>query len=182
MPRKTLELSLFWRTFCLLAILLAGGVFAWVQTLRALEFEPRAVQAAQQIASLVNLARVALAASDTINRVALVKSMAKQESVRLLPHEPGDQWEPFEVDRFSRDSGWRGWRTSALSMANSPVVRDSSSPSFLSVREPRSNSNGPKLTVSLSVEGAPGASSGGRRRSTACTRASSSRGLKGLPR
>jgi hypothetical protein len=24
------------------------GVFAWVQTLRALEFEPRAVQAAQQ--------------------------------------------------------------------------------------------------------------------------------------
>ena len=48
-------LSLFWRTFFLLALLLAGGVFAWVQTLRALEFEPRAVQAAQQTAGLVNL-------------------------------------------------------------------------------------------------------------------------------
>ena len=41
---------------------------------------------------------------------------------------------------------------------------------------------GPKLTTSLSEEGAPGASCAGRRRSTAWTRASSSRGLKGLPR
>ena len=60
MASKHVALSLFWRTFFLLAILLAGGVFAWVQTFRALEFEPRAVQAAQQIASLVNLSRAAL--------------------------------------------------------------------------------------------------------------------------
>jgi len=58
--RQPVELSLFWRTFFLLALLLAGGVFAWVQTLRALEFEPRAVQAAQQTAELVNLSRTAL--------------------------------------------------------------------------------------------------------------------------
>jgi two-component system, OmpR family, osmolarity sensor histidine kinase EnvZ len=102
MARNKLALSLFWRTFFLLAVLLVGGVFAWMQTFRALEFEPRAVQAAQQIAGLVNLARVALNASDTINRVALIKSMSKQESVRLAPREPGDKWEPFEVDRFSR--------------------------------------------------------------------------------
>ena len=60
MARANVALSLFWRTFFLLALLLVGGIFAWVQTLRALEFEPRAVQAAQQIASLVNLARAAL--------------------------------------------------------------------------------------------------------------------------
>ena len=42
MSRQPLALSLFWRTFFLLAILLAGGIVAWVQTLRALEFEPRA--------------------------------------------------------------------------------------------------------------------------------------------
>ena len=60
MQPQPVALSLFWRTFFLLALLLAGGVFAWVQTFRALEFEPRAVQAAQQIASLVNLARAAL--------------------------------------------------------------------------------------------------------------------------
>ena len=57
MPKNQVALSLFWRTFFLLAVLLAGGVFAWTQTFRALEFEPRAAQAAQQIASLVNLAR-----------------------------------------------------------------------------------------------------------------------------
>ena len=105
MARNKLAFSLFWRTFFLLALLLVGGVFAWTQTFRALEFEPRAVQASQQIASLVNLARTALQASDTINRVALIKNMAKQESVRLAPREPGDQWEPFEVDRFSRAIG-----------------------------------------------------------------------------
>ena len=36
MPRKHLALSLFWRTFVLLALLLFGGVFAWTQTFRAL--------------------------------------------------------------------------------------------------------------------------------------------------
>ena len=102
MPQKQVALSLFWRTFVLLAVLLLGGVFAWVQTFRALDFEPRAVQAAEQIASLVNLTGVALGEADPINRVTLVKSMANQESVRLLPHEPGDKWEPFESDRFSR--------------------------------------------------------------------------------
>ncbi len=101
MTKKLVALSLFWRTFFLLALLLAGGVFAWVQTFRALEFEPRAVQAAQQIASLVNLARAALRASDGINRIAVVKSMSNQKSVRLAPREPNDQWVPYEIDRFT---------------------------------------------------------------------------------
>ncbi len=105
MARTKLAFSLFWRTFFLLALLLVGGVFAWMQTFKALEFEPRAVQAAQQIAALVNLARTALQASDTINRVALIKNMARQESVRLAPREPGDKWEPYEVDRFTRAIG-----------------------------------------------------------------------------
>ena len=100
--RKPFAFSLFWRTFFLLAVLLMGGVFAWIQTWRALEFEPRAIQAAQQIAGLVNLARVALRASDGIQRVALVKTMAKPEGVRLLPREPGDKWEPYEIDRSTR--------------------------------------------------------------------------------
>jgi two-component system osmolarity sensor histidine kinase EnvZ len=103
--RRPVGFSLFWRTFFLLAILLAGGVFAWVQTLRALEFEPRAVQAAQQTAGLVNLSRAALRQADGINRVALVKSLGSQEAIRVTPREPGDRWEPFEVDRFTRRVG-----------------------------------------------------------------------------
>jgi two-component system osmolarity sensor histidine kinase EnvZ len=105
MARPPVGLSLFSRTFLLLALLLAGGIFAWVQTLRALELEPRAVQAAQQIASLVNLSRAALRYSDSISRVAVVKTMTDQESMRVLPREPGDRWEPFEVDRFTRRVG-----------------------------------------------------------------------------
>ena len=102
MPRQSVGLSLFSRTFFLLAVLLGAGIFAWVQTLRALEFEPRAVQSAQQMASLVNLSRTALRYTDGINRVAVVKTMTDQESIRILPREPGDRWEPFEVDRFTR--------------------------------------------------------------------------------
>lgn len=76
-----------------------------MQTLRALEFEPRAVQAAQQTAGLVNLSRVALQQADGITRVALVKSLGTQQAIRVAPHEPGDRWEPFEVDRFTRRVG-----------------------------------------------------------------------------
>ena len=92
------DLSLFWRTFFLLALLLVGSILAWLQTLRALEFEPRAVQTAQQIASLVNLSRAALVHSDSIARVSLLKTMTKEEGVRILPREPGDTFEPFDTD------------------------------------------------------------------------------------
>ena len=101
MPQNQLALSLFWRTFFLLAVLLASGVFAWTQTFRALEIEPRAVQAAQQIASLVNLSRAVLTSVDGINRVALVKSMSDPGSVKLTPREPSDRWTSYEVDRFT---------------------------------------------------------------------------------
>src|SRR5512140_1440760 len=90
-------LSLFWRTFFLLSLLLIGSIVAWLQTFRALEFEPRAVQTAQQIASLVNLSRAALVNSDSINRVSLIKTLADQEGVRILPREPKDTYAPFSL-------------------------------------------------------------------------------------
>ncbi len=96
-------LSLFWRTFFLLALLLVGSMSAWLQTLRALEFEPRAIQTAQQIASLVNLSRAALVHSDAINRVSLIKTMTDEEGVRIVPREPGDTFEPFDNDALSQN-------------------------------------------------------------------------------
>jgi hypothetical protein len=86
-------LNLFWRTFFLLALLLVGSILAWLQTLRALEFEPRTLHTAQQIASLVNLSRAALVHADAIARVSLIKTMADQEGVRILPREPGDKFD-----------------------------------------------------------------------------------------
>ena len=102
---NALGLSLFWRTFFLLALLLAGGIFAWLQTLRAMEFEPRAMEAAQQTARLVNLARAALKTSDGINRVALLKSLKASDAARVTPREPTDRWEDYETDRYTRRVG-----------------------------------------------------------------------------
>ena len=90
--RARVGLNLFWRTFFLLALLLVGSILAWLQTLRALEFEPRTLHTAQQIASLVNLSRAALVHSDAIARVSLIKTMADQEGVRILPREPKDKF------------------------------------------------------------------------------------------
>ncbi len=90
--------SLFWRTFFLLAALLLVSILAWLQTLRVFELEPRAVQTAKQIASLVNLSRAALIHSDSIARVSLIKTMTEQEGVRILPREPDDLFEPFDDD------------------------------------------------------------------------------------
>lgn len=100
--RDQTGLSLFWRTFFLLALLLFGSILAWLQTLRALEFEPRAIQTAQQIASLVNLSRAALVHSDAIMRVSLIKTMTEKEGVRVLPREPSDRYEPFDTDSVNR--------------------------------------------------------------------------------
>ncbi len=100
--RPRVGLSLFWRTFFLLALLLIGSIVAWLQTFRALEFEPRAIQTAHQIASLVNLSRAALVHSDAIARVSLIKTLADQEGVRILPREPSDRFEAFDKEALDR--------------------------------------------------------------------------------
>ena len=96
------ELSLFWRTFFLLALLLLGSILAWLQTLRSLEFEPRAVQTAQQLASLVNLSRAALVHADGIARISLLKTLSTEESVRIVPREPSDRFTHFD-DPINRE-------------------------------------------------------------------------------
>jgi two-component system osmolarity sensor histidine kinase EnvZ len=96
-------LSLFWRTFFLLALLLLGSIMAWLQTLRSLEFEPRAIQTAQQLASQVNLSRAALIHADAIARTSLLKAMSDQEGVHIVPREPTDVFVPFDTDSFGRE-------------------------------------------------------------------------------
>lgn len=97
-PRR--GVNLFWRTFFFLALLLFGSIVAWLQTFRTLETEPRAIQNAQQLATLVNLTRAALRYSDSIARVSLIKTLAEEEHVRITPREPLDKFEPFVSDEF----------------------------------------------------------------------------------
>ena len=93
---QKVELSLFWRTFFLLGLLLLGSTLSWLQALRAFDAEPHSLQVAEQTASLVNLSRAALEHSDAIARVAPIKTLAEQEGLRIVPREPGDRYEPLE--------------------------------------------------------------------------------------
>lgn len=96
------SISLFWRTFLLLGALLLGSVMAWFQTFRALEEEPRALQGAQQLASVVNLTRAAMVHADAIARVSLVKTLVEQENVRIAVREPSDTHKAYDQDPLSR--------------------------------------------------------------------------------
>lgn len=88
-------LSLFWRTFALLALLIFCSALAWLQLLRTQEYEPRMLRNAHQIASVVNLTRTALRHTDAIARVSLLKILADEEDVSISTREPNDTFEPF---------------------------------------------------------------------------------------
>jgi two-component system osmolarity sensor histidine kinase EnvZ len=94
--------SLFWRTFFFLSLLLFGSIVAWIQTYRALESEPRAVQSAQQLASLVNLSRAALRHSDAIASASLIKILADEGDVRISAREPKDTFVLFKGDNLDQ--------------------------------------------------------------------------------
>ena len=90
-PMPRFGLNLFWRTFIMIGLLLTFSTLGWVMTVRSVDLEPRATQTAQQIASLVNLSRAALIYSDSITRYALIKTLAEEEGVRILPREKDDK-------------------------------------------------------------------------------------------
>ena len=93
--------SLFWRTFFFLAVLLLVSIVTWLQTFSSLESEPRAIQNAQQIASLVNLSHAGLRYADAIARVSLIKTLAEQEGVRITPRKASDRYVPLGSDPLS---------------------------------------------------------------------------------
>jgi two-component system osmolarity sensor histidine kinase EnvZ len=88
-------LSLFWRTFALLALLICCSALAWLQLLRTQEYEPRMLRNAHQTASVVNLTRAALMHTDAIARVSLLKTLADEEDVNISTREPKDTFESF---------------------------------------------------------------------------------------
>ena len=88
-------LSLFWRTFILLSLLMLCSTLVWLLLFRSQEYEPRVLRNAHQLATVVNLTRNALIHTDAIARVSLLKSLADEEDVRLVIREPGDKVLPF---------------------------------------------------------------------------------------
>lgn len=90
-----LNLSLFWRTFILLALLIFFSSVAWLQMFKTQEYEPRILRNAHQIATVVNLTKTALKNSDAIARVSLIKMLADEEDVRIQLRERNDRIEAF---------------------------------------------------------------------------------------
>ena len=102
LPASWQGISLFWRNWFALALILLGCMLAWLQSYRALEFEPRALQSARQVASLVNLSRAALRHADSIARVSLIKTWLDEEEVQISVREPGDSYQPYDQNAFGR--------------------------------------------------------------------------------
>jgi two-component system osmolarity sensor histidine kinase EnvZ len=86
MPR-----TLFWRTFLLIAALLVLSMLAWFQIFRWQEREPRAVQLADMVASIVNLTRAALVNAQPERRRELLAELSEREGIRVYLAEPDDR-------------------------------------------------------------------------------------------
>ena len=100
---RRLKLSLFWRTFFLLALLILFSSLAWLQMFRTQEYEPRILRNAHQIATVVNLTKTALMHTDAIARVSLLKMLSDEEDVSIELREPSDRIRPFgDSDMESR--------------------------------------------------------------------------------
>jgi len=98
--RHLLQISLFWRTFVLLVLLILASSLVWYISFKALEYESRAQLAARQISSAVNLTRSSLVHADTIYRTALIKNISDQEGLYIRPREPEDKISTYAVDSY----------------------------------------------------------------------------------
>lgn len=95
--RGARPISLFWRTFGLVALLIVASFVATLAAARLLERAPPEQRLAWEIASVVNLTRAALVSAEADRRLQLLDELAQQEEVRVLPKEPGDRLDPTAI-------------------------------------------------------------------------------------
>ncbi len=94
--------GLFWRTFLLIALLIASSLVIWFQSFRVIEREPRAQRVALQLVAIVKLTRTALLYSDPDLRHALLQDLESNEGVRVYPREKTDQYKPQPEESLNR--------------------------------------------------------------------------------
>ncbi len=112
MSQKKLVLSLFWRTFFLLLLLLVVGVTAWSLVLDGIgqnRLDSRLD--VRRLAASLRLSSDALRLSDRADRAALARGLSARGELMLLPRTVGDTWlspqpgdplEPLQTDLRSR--------------------------------------------------------------------------------
>jgi len=91
-------MSLFTRSFLLIALLILASAAATVQLYRVYEREPRARELAQQTVSIVNLTRAALVNADPVLRRNLLIEINAREGIRLAPLTGDEKLEPLPGD------------------------------------------------------------------------------------
>ena len=94
--------TLLWRSVLLIAAVLIVAHLAWLQIFRASEVEPRALQAAQQLVSVVNLTRAALVTAEPARRFALLDELAQREGIQVFAGNPGETVPPLPARPFLR--------------------------------------------------------------------------------
>lgn len=87
--------TLLWRTFLLIVLLVVLSLTAWFQIYNHYALRPRAAQAAQTVASVVNLTRAALVAADDNRRLSLLAELNSLEGIQVYPAEPDDPVVPL---------------------------------------------------------------------------------------
>jgi two-component system osmolarity sensor histidine kinase EnvZ len=87
--------SLFARSFLLIALLIVTAVLASFQIYRIYEREPRSRELAQQTVSTVNLTRAALVSADPFLRRQLLIELNETEGLRVYPATASEKLEPL---------------------------------------------------------------------------------------
>jgi len=77
------RLSLFWRTFVLIALVVVASLLAWLQVFRAAEVQPRAERFAWEIAAVVNVTRAGLSNTQGAQRNELLNALGTAENIRI---------------------------------------------------------------------------------------------------
>jgi two-component system osmolarity sensor histidine kinase EnvZ len=90
--------SLFARSFLLIAALIITAVLASFQIYRIYEREPRSRELAQQTVSTVNLTRAALISADPFLRRELLIELNEAEGLRVFPATASEKLEPLPDD------------------------------------------------------------------------------------
>ncbi len=91
-------MTLFARSFLLVAALLVLTAAGSFQIYRVHEREPRAAELAQQTASMVNLTRAALLNADPFLRRELLLELNEREGIRILPALAAERLEPLPAE------------------------------------------------------------------------------------
>ncbi|MFM8246289.1 MAG: ATP-binding protein [Burkholderiaceae bacterium] len=100
--RSWLRSGLLWRTFFLLAFLIAVSMAAWVASFRVVERTPRSEQIAAQVVSIVTITRAALLHSAPMLRRELLLDLALTQGIRIYPKEVTDETDALPDNELVR--------------------------------------------------------------------------------